>query len=173
MGGSANARLFADLREKQQLAYSVYSDINSFENTGILTLGIKTTTDNKDSGEQSYDNVQKSLEGFKKHTDKLCSELITDEELESAKTTLKQTLIRQFQHPVYSMDLLSMSAGEPLGIKRIDKYVEALDSVTKEDIMQAAQFIFAQKPVVSIVASEDTIKSQMNYLKTQGEIHHA
>ena len=173
LGGSANARLFADLREKQQLAYSVYSDINSFENTGILTLGIKTTTDNKDSGEQSYDNVQKSLEGFKKHTDKLCSELITDEELESAKTTLKQTLIRQFQHPVYSMDLLSMSANEPLGIKRIDKYVEALDSVTKEDIMQAAQFIFAQKPVVSIVASEDTIKSQMNYLKTQGEIHHA
>ena len=66
-----------------------------------------------------------------------------------------------------------MSAGEPLGIKRIDKYVEALDSVTKEDIMQAAQFIFAQKPVVSIVASEDTIKSQMNYLKTQGEIHYA
>lgn len=173
LGGSANARLFADLREKQQLAYSVYSDINSFENTGILTLGIKTTTDNKDSGEQSYDNVQKSLEGFKKHTDKLCSELITDEELESAKTTLKQTLIRQLQHPVYSMGLLSMSANEPLGVKRIDKYVEALDSVTKEDIMQAAQFIFAQKPVVSIVASEDTIKSQMDYLKTQGEIHHA
>ena len=90
LGGSSNARLFSDLREKQNLAYSVSSVIQSFENTGILTLQIQTTTDNKEAGIESFDNVQKSLDGFKKHTDLLQTELVSDEELQSAKMRLKQ-----------------------------------------------------------------------------------
>jgi predicted Zn-dependent peptidase len=64
LGGSPNSRLFSDLREKQNLAYSVSSNIQSFENTGILTFKIQTTTDNPQAGIKSYDNVKKSLEGL-------------------------------------------------------------------------------------------------------------
>ncbi len=173
LGGSANSRLFSDLREKQNLAYSVSSAIQSFENTGILTLNIQTTTDNKEEGIQSYDNVKKSLEGFKKHTDKLCNELITDEELKAAKMKLKQNIIGQCQHPLSETELLAMNMLEPFGIKRIDKYVEAIDKITKEDLRQAARFIFSYKPTTSILASENTINSQMEYLKTQGVIQKA
>ena len=35
--------------------------------------------------------------------------------------------------------LLSTNAQEPYGIKRIDKYFQAIDKITKEDIMQAAR----------------------------------
>ena len=173
LGGSSSARLFADLREKENLAYSVYSSINSFENTGVLSLEIQTTTDNPEQNVVSYDNVQKSLEGFKKHTDKMCQEYVTDEELESAKTRLKQKLIAQTHNPLASSELLYMNMIQPYGIKRIDKYLEAIDSITKEDIKQAANFIFSRKPTISILASENTINSQMEYLKTQGEVIHA
>ncbi len=173
LGGSANARLFADLREKQNLAYSVYSEVQSFENTGILTLWLMTTTDHKDQNQESFDNVQKSLDGFTKHTEKMCNELVTDEELEAAKMKLKQNLFAQCQNPISETSLISMNMLEPYGVKRIDKYLNAIDKVTKEDIKKTSQFIFSQKPSISILASPDTIESQMEYLKTQGKVEKA
>lgn len=170
LGGSSNARLFSDLREKQNLAYAVSSRIQSFANTGILTMQIQTTTDDKEANVQSFDNVKKSLEGFKKHRDLLCSELVSDEELASAKMQLKQKIIGQCQNPHTENDLLAMNALEPYGIKRIDKYVEAIDKITKEDIKQAANFIFSFNPTTSVLASQDTINSQIDYLKTLGTI---
>ena len=170
LGGSSNARLFSDLREKQNLAYRVASNIQSFGNTGILTMYIQTTTDNKEAGIESYDNVQKSLEGFKKHANLLCQEYVTDEELASAKMKLKQKIIGQCQNPLTETDLLAMNALEPYGIKRIDKYIETIDKITKEDIKTAANFIFSHNPTTSILASQETINSQMPYLKTLGAI---
>ena len=170
LGGSPNSRLFSDLREKQNLAYSVSSTIQSFENSGILTLKIQTTTDHKDQGVTSYDNVQKSLDGFQKHTDKLCNEYISDDELEAAKMKLKQSVIGQTQNPYLENDLLALNISEPYGLKRIDKYIDAINNVTKEDIKQAANFVFSRKPTISILASKDTINSQMDYLKKLGRI---
>ncbi len=173
LGGSPNSRLFSDLREKQNLAYSVSSNIQSFENTGILTFKIQTTTDNPQAGIKSYENVQKSLEGFKSHADKLCAEYVTDEELSAAKMKLKQAIVGQMQHPLSETELLSMNMLEPFGIQRIDKYVDAIDSVTKEDIKTAANFIFSNKSTTSILASPDTINSQMPYLQTLGTVSNA
>lgn len=170
LGGSSSARLFSDLREKQNLAYSVSSNIQSFENTGILSMQILTTTDNKESNVQSFDNVQKSLEGFKKHVNLLKNEYVSDEELAAAKMKLKQKIIGQCQNPHSETDLLAMNVLEPFGIKRIDKYIEAIDKITKEDIKQASNFIFSFNPTTSIVASPDTIKSQLPYLSTLGAL---
>ena len=173
LGGTPNSRLFSDLREEQNLAYSVSSSIHAFENSGILTLKIQTTTDNPEADIQSYDNVQKSLEGFKKHTDLLMKEYVSDEELSAAKMRLKQNIIGQCQNPISETDLLAMNILEPYGIKRIDKYFEAIDKITKEDIKRAANYIFSHNPTTSILASEDTINSQMNYLKSQGLVQKA
>ncbi len=170
LGGSPNSRLFSDLREKENLAYSVSSTIQSFENTGILTLKIQTTTDHKDQGVQSYENVEKSLEGFKKHATALCNELVSDEELEAAKMKLIQNVIGQMQNPLSQNSLLALNASEPFGLKRIDKYIDAINKITKEDIQKAANFIFSYNPTISILASQDTINSQMEYLKKQGKI---
>lgn len=170
LGGSSSARLFSDLREKQNLAYSVSSSIQSFENTGILSMQILTTTDNKESNVQSFDNVKKSLEGFKKHVNLMRSEYVSDEELNAAKMKLKQKIVGQCQNPHTETDLLAMNVLEPFGIKRIDKYIEAIDKITKEDIKQAANFIFSFNPTTSIIASPDTINSQLPYLSTLGAL---
>ena len=168
LGGSPNSRLFSDLREKQNLAYSVSSSVQSFENSGIITLKIQTTTDNPDSNIQTYDNVQKSLEGFNKHTNLLMTELVSDDELAAAKMRLKQNITGQCQNPISETALIAMNILEPYGIHRIDKYFEAIDKITKEDIRRAANYVFSHNPTTSILASEDTINSQMEYLKTQG-----
>ncbi len=173
LGATPNSRLFSDLREKQNLAYSVSSSVQAFENSGIITLKIQTTTDNPDSRIHTYDNVEKSLEGFKKHTDMLMNEFVSDEELSAAKMRLKQNIIGQCQNPLSETGLLAMNILEPYGIARIDKYYQAIDKITKEDIKRAANYVFSHNPTISILASEDTINSQMDYLKTQGVMQKA
>ena len=101
----------------------------------------------------------------------MCNELVTDEELEAAKMKLKQNLFAQCQNPMSETSLISMNMLEPYGVKRIDKYLNAIDKVTKEDIKKTSQFIFSQKPSISIFP--DTIESQMEYLKTQGKVEKA
>ncbi len=170
LGGGPASRLFSDLRETKQLAYQVASEVQSFGNTGILSMFIKTTTDNKAQNEISYDNLQKSLQGFDEHVQKLLTTPVSEEELANAKKTLKQNLMAEMELLASKTELLAMNADLPYGIKRIDAYFEAIDKITADDVMQAAKHIFSNKPVYSILTSPDTANNQMSYLQTLGEI---
>lgn len=170
LGGSPASRLFQELREKQKLAYRVSSQVQSFEDTGILTMFIMTTTDNKAQNEISYDNLQKSLDGFDEQIQKILNEPISEEELQSAKMQLKQRIAKQTELPSSETDLLSMNMTLPYGIKRIDEYVKAIDSITIDDIKQAANHVFKNKPTVSILASPDTVENQKEYISSLGEV---
>ena len=166
LGGNPASRLFQDLREKQKLAYQVASQVQSFGDTGIISLYTKTTTDNKEQNDIHYENVQKSLEGFEYHAQKLQTELVSDEELESAKKYLKQSVAYEMELLSSRTNLLAINADLPYGIKRIDEYFKQIDQITKEDIRQAARHIFSNKPIYSILASPDTIKDQTPYLNS-------
>ncbi len=171
LGGTSSSRLFNDLREKQKLAYSVSSQIQSFGDTGLITCQILTTTDDKAQGDIKYDNMQKSLEGFEANTQLLQNELVTDEELENAKKVLKQNVISECELPSSETELLAVNATLPYGIKRIDEYFKTIDKITKEDIQIAARHAFSNNATISILASEDTLKNQKSYLQTQGELY--
>lgn len=164
LGGGPSSRLFTDLREKQKLAYSVRSGLNNSHNSKALILSIGTTTENKDTGEISYDNVQKSIEGFKHHIEKLCTEKVSQEELESAKLSLKDSLLTQNQSSARKCDTLDYSLNTPYGLKRENQLIDLIDSITVDDIYNTANYIFANKPTYSIVATENTLKNNEEYL---------
>lgn len=170
LGGSPSSRLFQDLREKQKLAYRVSSTVQSFEDTGVLTMSILSTTDDKRQNDIKYDNLQKSLEGFEKHAQRLMAEPISEDELASAKMILKQRYARQTELPASKTALLAMNLHQPYGVKRMDEYVRAIDKMTPADIQAAAWHIFSNKPLYSILASKDTINNQMRYLSTLGVV---
>ncbi len=170
LGGSPSSRLFQDLREKQKLAYRVSSSVQSFEDTGILTMSILSTTDDKKQNDIKYDNLQKSLDGFSEHASKLMNEMVTEDELNSAKMILKQKYARQVELPASKTALLAMNLHQPYGIKRMDEYIKAIDKMTPSDIMAAARHIFANKPLYSILASSDTINNQASYLNSLGQV---
>ena len=170
LGGSPSSRLFQDLREQQKLAYRVNSQVQSFGDTGILTMFISTTTDDKAQNDVKYDNVQKSIEGFLNHAQTLQTQGVTELELENAKKALKQQIFKEIELPDSKTALLAMNAGLPYGIKRIDEYFKAIDKMTATDIQNAANHVFSNKPVYSILASPDTMDNQLPYLQTLGEI---
>ena len=129
-----------------------------------------STTDDKAQNDIKYDNLQKSLDGFDKQVQKLLNKPVTQEELDAAKMQLKQRIAKQTELPDSETDLLAMNMVLPYGIKRIDEYVKAIDSITIEDISEGARHIFKNKPTISILASPDTVANQQEYINSLGEV---
>ena len=158
LGGNPNSRLFNDLREKQKLAYRVRSNIEFMGNTGVMTLSIKTTTDNPLEGNDKLDNVRKSLKGFDYNTQKLQTELVSDKELESAKLYLKTKILDAAETSAGKTALITEGKHMPYGIHTTNLLLQEIDKVTKEDIKAAANYIFCNNSLTSIVASKKTLE---------------
>ena len=164
LGGGPSSRLFNDLREQQKLAYAVRSGISFVDDIGTIALKIKTTTENKELGEISYDNLQKALEGFKKHIEKLKTEKVTEDELQNAKLSLKNSILGLNETNKGKNVTLEYGLISPYGLNQANLTLSLIDSITADDIYNAANYIFTQKPLYSILATENTLNKNKTYL---------
>ncbi len=170
LGGTFSSRLFSDLREQQKLAYQVNSKIGYFDNSGFMSLYIKTTTDDPQTKTTSYENVQKSLDGFNHHIQKLMSETVSEAELESAKLTLKNKILNYSELTADKNVSLLLGLKSPYGVSQDNQALDLIDKITVEDIKAAANYIFKTTPTVSIVATKNTTDNNMDYLKSLGNV---
>ena len=166
LGGNSSSRLFMDLRENQKLAYHVKSSVSNYDDIGTIVLKIGTTTDNKETGEKHFENLQKSIEGFKKHIDKMKSEKVTDEELANAKLSLKNAILNNNHSSLNKSLSLINSADSDYGTSKTDIMLDEIDKITPDDIYNAANYIFSGKPLYSILATDDTLQANKEYLQS-------
>ena len=165
LGGNASSRLFNDLRETQKLAYSVKSTVNYNQNSGILKLRIGTTTENKNTGEISYDNLQKSIEGFNKQIEKIKTEKVTPKELENAKLYLKNSILSENEDTIGKTVSLNSDLHDYYGLNKENLLLEMIDSITADDVYNAANHVFNTKPVYSINATQNTLNANKEFLE--------
>lgn len=166
LGGNPSSRLFMNLREEQKLAYHVKSNYETNNNIGLLTLKIGTTTDNKETGEQSFENVQKAIEGFNKHIEKMKTEKVTEQELNNAKLSLKNSILNSNHFPLGRTINLIQGMESPYGISRENQLYEEIDNITADDIYNAANYIFSGKPTYSIIATQDTLDANKQFIES-------
>lgn len=158
--------LFNNLREKEKLAYAVASEYRTEGNNSHIDCYISTTTDNNDTGEHTYDNVQKSINGFTRQIDKMKNGEFTDKELEIAKKEYKDRLRTSTYGQFNSARALNLGQNTAYGINHVNEQYNAIDTITREDIQKAANYVFANKPVYSIVASKNTLEANKEYLNS-------
>lgn len=170
LGGTPSSRLFSDLRETQKLAYQVNSKLSYFDNSGVLSLFIKTTTDDLSTGEKSYDNVQKSLEGFKKHVNKLTNENVSEDELECAKLVLKNRILNGNELTADKNTSVLDGLKSFYGYSLDNQILDMVDKITVDDIKAAANYVFKTNPTVSIIATKNTLEENKNYLASLGNL---
>lgn len=166
LGGSPSSRLFSDLREKRHLAYAVSSRYSTIDDIGSMTLSIETTTNNLETGTKSYDNIQKSLEGFKENIEKIKTEKVTENELETAKKSLKTAILSELEMTSDQTIRLSKDILTPYGINYINQQFEMIDSITADDILNTAKNVFKDKPVYSIAATKDALEANKEFLNS-------
>lgn len=169
LGGNSTSRLFMDLRESQKLAYRVKSIYNSDGKYGNIALTIKTTTEDAEKG-ASHENLQKSLNGFRNHINRLITTPVTLEELEAAKLEAKTDLGNGLEYSAGRTERLQAGFSTIYGANYNNALNDAINNITPQDIQNAAKLYLAQPSVISMIASPDTIKNNKSYLSQLGEV---
>ncbi|MHB1699704.1 MAG: M16 family metallopeptidase [Acidobacteriaceae bacterium] len=137
LGGGMSSRLFQTVREERGLAYSIYSELSPFRDTGALCIYAGTSTD------KAKKVVGLTMDEFKRLKD----ELVTEEELQRAKDQMKGNVLLGLESSSSRMANLArqqMYFGHFIGVEEI---VSRVDQVTREGIQELAQRLFSTESV--------------------------
>ena len=163
-GNSSASRLFADLRETRHLAYSVYSDVNYTGDIGLLTMSIGTTTENLETGEKTFDNIKKSIDGFNDNVKRITTEKVSQEELDNAKRNMKSTLLDCLETSSDKNAMITAANNTLYGVDYINQAFDMIDKITVDDIYNTANNVFASNPTYSITATKDSLDANKEFL---------
>jgi len=132
LGGGMSSRLFQNIRERQGLAYAVYSELNLFSDTGCLTVYAGTAVE---TARQVVDCV---IQEFRQLRD----ERIGEDELRRSKDHLKGSLMLSLESTSSRMSNL---ARQELYFDRflsLDEMLESIEAVTRDQVRDTAQEFF-------------------------------
>lgn len=125
LGGSANSKLFQNVREKASLAYTASSGYYRYKNNIFINCGIE------------IENYQKALDIIKQQIEEMKNGNFTNEELENAKkgivAAIKSIEDEQDTEITYFFGQ-EMSGNEVT----IEEYIEKVNNVTREKVIDIA-----------------------------------
>ena len=77
--------------------------------------------------------------------------------MDAAKLRIKTKLLNSMESSEGKTLLLSSAKDSPMGINSINENMKIIDSITPQDIQNAANYVFAGNSITSILASQNTI----------------
>jgi predicted Zn-dependent peptidase len=153
LGGGMSSRLFQNIRERQGLAYAIYSDLNPYRDTGCLSVYAGTSR-------ETADKVVKSVVSeFRK----LKTEAVPEEELRRAKDQLKGSLMLSLESSTARMSNLARQAMYFDRFYGMDDLIRRIEAVTVEDIKNLAEEFFRTESIAV------TVLGNLNGLKLRRE----
>ena len=137
LGGGMSSRLFQNIRERQGLAYSIYSDLNPYRDTGCLAVYAGTSL------ASASKVVQSVVEEFRK----LKTESVPEEELKRSKAQLKGSLMLSLESSTARMSNLARQEMYFDRFYDLDELIERIEAVTAEDLTSLANEFFKTQSV--------------------------
>ena len=134
LGGGFSSRLFQKIREEAGLAYSVYSDLGLFSDTGLLSIGSGTALD---ALPQVLEYI---LEEFRNLKDRLAPEA----EIRRAKDHLKGSLLLSLESTGSRMTALARQEALHGRIRSLDEVSQRIEAVPARDVRDLAGDWFQQ-----------------------------
>lgn len=141
LGGGMSSRLFQNIRERQGLAYAVFSELNPYSDTGCLSIYAGTSLE---SAKRVVESVLKEFTDLKQNP-------APDEELRRAKDHLKGSLMLSLESTSSRMSNLARQEMHFHRFFTLDELAESIELVTAEDVQRVAQTFFDQKHVALTV----------------------
>ncbi len=149
LGGGMSSRLFADLRDKQGLAYQIGSTYSSNINKGAFAIYIGT---NPKTALFSRDELLREINRLKK-------EFISEKELSMAKDKLIGNFILSQETNMEKASTVGWLEISSRGYDFIDKYPEIIQSVSAQDIITVANKYFSSPYVLSVIGPQKDIQN--------------
>jgi len=149
LGGGMSSRLFQNIRENQGLCYAIYSDLNSYRDTGCLSVFAGT----------SQEWAPKVVESVVGEFRNLKAESVSDEELSRAKAQLKGSLMLSLESSTARMSNLARQAMYFDRFFSLDEIIERIESVMAEQLQAMAEELFQQNKIaVTVLGNLDGLK---------------
>ena len=133
LGGSASSRLFQEIREKRGMAYSVYSYLSQYSDTGQIGLYIGTREE----------NLAEAVTIALAQIEEIAAGGVTDRELRRAKESLKGRIVLSMESTSARMNRLGMSLVTGTEILTLDRVVAEIEAVAREVVSELAAVLLA------------------------------
>jgi predicted Zn-dependent peptidase len=141
LGGGMSSRLFQNIREKQGLAYAVYSELSMYRDAGCMAIYAGT----------AVETCGKVIDSIVREFRELKENLVPAEELRRAKDNLKGSFMLGLESTSSRMGNL---ARQDLYFQRfftLDEMLESIEAVTAEQVQQIAREFFNPKNITLAV----------------------
>jgi len=137
LGGGMSSRLFQNIRERQGLAYSIYSDLNPYRDTGCMAVYAGT----------SLASAGKVVKSVVSEFHKLKTEAVPEDELRRAKDQLKGSLMLSLESSTARMSNLARQEMYFDKFYDLDELIAKIEAVTVEDLHTLANEFFQTESV--------------------------
>jgi predicted Zn-dependent peptidase len=141
LGGGMSSRLFQNIRERQGLAYAVFSELSPYSDTGCLSVYAGTSVE---SAKQVVESVLREFTDLKQR-------IAPAEEVRRAKDHLKGSLMLSLESTSSRMSNLARQQMHFARFFTLDELAESIERVTAEDVQRVARTFFNQKQVALTV----------------------
>jgi predicted Zn-dependent peptidase len=155
LGGGMSSRLFQNIRERQGLVYSIYSDLNPYRDTGCLAVYAGT----------SRESASKVVQSVVSEFHKLKAEPVPAEELRRSKDQLKGSLMLSLESSSARMSNLARQEMYFDRFYDLDELIEKIEAVAVEDLTSLAnEFFNTESVAVTILGNLTGLKISRNQL---------
>jgi predicted Zn-dependent peptidase len=144
LGGGTSSRLFQSVRERQGLAYAVFSDMSLYHDAGLLTVYAAS----------SRENVERLMRTIAAEFGRLKQEPLPAEELRRVKDNLRGSLLLGLES---SGSRMSHLARQELYFGRFasnEELLAAIEAVTGEEVQALAQEFFQTEQIAATLAGD-------------------
>lgn len=134
-------RLGDHIREKLGLAYYCYSEVKTSLRTGqwLICAGVNQA------------NLDKTLDAVRVETDRLCQDLVTDEELENTRGHILGSLPLRLERSQSLVALAHDIGFYDLGLDYLERAEAEVQAVTRERVRDVARkYLARQSPIISV-----------------------
>jgi predicted Zn-dependent peptidase len=155
LGSGMSSRLFQNIRERQGLAYAVFSETSSYHDTGLMTVYAGT------SGEKVERLVRSVMEEFRR----LKAEPVGDEELRRSKEQLKGAMTLGLESTGSRM---ANRARQEIYLNRfmtLEQIFASIDAVSADQVQHIAGQIFSPERIaLSVLGRLDGFRPKRSLL---------
>jgi predicted Zn-dependent peptidase len=132
-----SSRLFQNIRERQGLAYSIYSDLNPYRDTGCMAVYAGT----------SLASANKVVKAVVHEFRDLKTKRVPEEELRRSKDQLKGSLMLSLESSTARMSNLARQEMYFDHFQDLDELIDKIEAVTAEDLQGIAQEFFKTESI--------------------------
>jgi predicted Zn-dependent peptidase len=149
LGGGMSSRLFQTIREERGMAYSIYSDLSPYSDTGSLCVYAGTSADKT---LEMLDLVMAEFSALKETP-------LTAEELHRAKEQVKGNILLGLESSGSRMSNLARQEMYFHHFFTVEDVLDRLDAVTADEVQSMAQKLFiSERIAVTLLGRLDGLK---------------